>query len=304
MKKIITFSIALIAAATAANAQIFTVTSIEKAGNPVAEQSCDVAAISPQGDYLLLTSSTKQGLVKFDLATRQATVLTTAAGAGFGALITADGKNVVFRDKITNDDHLVLTGVKQVDVATRATATLLEPTRDLQAVAVEGSTAITVDRTSMKTRALRGTATATRPVVLNDGLQLLINEGGHSRSFAPNGPFVSYIWESLSPDGKRVLYYAGGLGCFVCNIDGTGLQELGLLRAPQWYDDNTVVGMRDVDDGKVLLSSVIIAKTLDGREQTLTGDDVIATYPQVSPRSGKIAFSTPTGEAFIINITQ
>jgi hypothetical protein len=34
----------------------------------------------------------------------------------------------------------------------------------------------------------------------------------------------------------------------------------------------------------------------------LTGGDVIAMYPH--PASDKIAFSTPTGEAYIINLTK
>ena len=44
--------------------QVLNVTSIDKVTLP---DKASVAAISPQGDYLLLTSATNQGLVKYDL---------------------------------------------------------------------------------------------------------------------------------------------------------------------------------------------------------------------------------------------
>jgi hypothetical protein len=56
------------------------------------------------------------------------------------------------------------------------------------------------------------------------------------------------------------------------------------------------------DDGEVFTSSQIVVLDLNGTKQVLTGDDVIAMYPL--PATGKIAFSTPTGEAFIINLNK
>ena len=45
-----------------------------------------------------------------------------------------------------------------------------------------------------------------------------------------------------------------------------------------------------------------IAATLEGTTQVLTDDSSIAMYPHAT--SGKIVFSTPAGEAFIINVTK
>ena len=74
------------------------------------------------------------------------------------------------------------------------------------------------------------------------------------------------------------------------------------MRAPVWYDNNTIVGMMDLDDGEFIYASTIVAATLDGKTQTLTGDDIIAMYPHAT--NGKIAFSTPAGEAYIIRVTK
>ena len=60
--------------------------------------------------------------------------------------------------------------------------------------------------------------------------------------------------------------------------------------------------MMDLDDGEFIYASTIVAATLDGKTQTLTGDDIIAMYPHAT--DGKIAFSTPAGEAYIINVTK
>ena len=93
-----------------------------------------------------------------------------------------------------------------------------------------------------------------------------------------------------------------GDAAYVSDLNGTNVKRLGVLRAAKWLDNNTVVGMVDTDDGYVYTSSSIVAMTLDGQSQTLTDDSVIAMYPQVA--TGKIAFSTPTGEAYIINYTK
>lgn len=53
-------------------AQVLKVTSVEKVNTP-ANPMATVAAISPKGDYLLLSTSGNQGLTKFDLNTNQAT---------------------------------------------------------------------------------------------------------------------------------------------------------------------------------------------------------------------------------------
>lgn len=301
MKKI-SLMISLLAIVPWAMAQVVQVTSIDKLDIPQSEETADVVAIAPQGDYVLLSSPSHKGLVKFDLATKRHTTLTEAEGAGYNVQITADGKNVVYREKTINDEHLVFTAVKQMNINTRQTTTLVAPTRELQAVAVEGATAMTVTNKKMNARALRGNATVTRPVISSEDLHLYLTINGETTLFAPNGTDVNYIWPSLSPDGKRVLYYVSGMGCFVCGIDGTNLIELGVLRASQWLNDDVVVGMRDEDDGMMVTASSIIAKTLTGTEQVLTSSNVIAMYPHATTAGDKIAFSTPDGEAYLIQL--
>lgn len=279
--------------------QVLNVTSIEKVNLP--EQAA-VAAISPQGDYLLLTSATNQGLTKYDLASHQTQVLSTAPSAGHNVKISPDGQTVVFREGSFNDKHLRLSSLKSVNLTTGVSQELVKPTRDLQGYAVDATTAVAVNKGKYSKKAI-GTAKAQKvPVLSIDKGKLMITVNGKTRNLSPNGNQFSYLWPSLSPDGTKVLYYLAAHGAYVCNLDGSNVRKVGQMRAPVWYDDNTIVGMMDKDDGEFIYASTIVATTLDGATQTLTDDATIAMYPHAA--AGKIAFSTPAGEAYIINVTK
>ncbi|MBP5314551.1 MAG: hypothetical protein J6Y87_01630, partial [Muribaculaceae bacterium] len=87
-------------------------------------------------------------------------------------------------------------------------------------------------------------------------------------------------------------------GCYICDIDGKNPVRIGTIRAPQWIDNSTVIGMVDNYNGS---ESYLIASNLDGSvKQRLTDDSVVAMYPTVA--AGRIAFTTPAGELYIMNI--
>lgn len=285
-------------------AQVFNVTSVEKVGIPV-NPNAKVAAISPQGDYILLTSSSNKGLTKFDLATQKATSLSNSEGAGYDVKISHDGQNVIYRETSFSSNHLRSTALASQNLASGKKEVLVAPTRDLQGVAVQGASAVIVNKGKLSTKAFNDSPIqAASPMLSIQNRQLMISRNGKTKTFSPNGNSCSYLWPSVSPDGSKALYYVGSVGAYVCNIDGTNVKLLGKIRAPKWYDDNTVIGMNDVDNGEFIYASTIVAVTLDGKSQSLTDGSTIAMYPEVSPATGKIAFSTPAGEAYIMNVTK
>ena len=279
--------------------QVLNVTSIEQVNLP---DKAVVAAISPQGDYLLLTSATNQGLTKLDLNTSQSQVLSTAPSSGHNVRISPDGQTVVFRESSFNDKHLRLSLLKSINLGTGASQVLVKPTRDLQGYAVDATSVGAVNKGKYSNKAIAGTKAQKLPVLSINKGKLMITVNGKTRNLSPNGDQYSYMWASLSPDGSKVLYYQAAHGTYVCDLDGSNVRKVGKMRAPVWYDNNTVIGMMDLDDGEYIYASTIVAATLDGKVQTLTGDNVIAMYPHAT--AGKIAFSTPSGEAYIINITK
>ena len=278
-------------------AQVLEVTSIDKVN--LLERAA-VAAISPQGDYLLLTSATNQGLIKYDLTTNESRVLSTANSAGHNVKISPDGQTVVYRESTFNNKHLRQSSLKSVNLTTGATQELVKPTRDLQGYSVDATSAAAVNKGKYSSKAIGAAKAQKVPVLSIDKGQLMITINGKTRQLSPNGTQFSYMWPSLSPDGTKVLFYQAAHGAYVCDLDGSNVRKVGQMRAPVWYDNNTIVGMMDKDDGEFIYASTIVAATLDGATQVLTDDATIAMYPHAS--AGKIAFSTPAGEAYIINV--
>ena len=282
-----------------AMAQVLNVTSIEQVTLP---ERASVAAISPQGDYLLLTDAVNQGLTKLDLTTHQCQVLSTAPSAGHNVKISPDGQTVVYRESSFNKKHLRMSSLKSVNLSTGASQVLVKPTRDLQGYAVDATSAGVVNKGKFSKKAIGNAKAQNVPVLSIDKGQLMITVNGKTRKLSPNGDQYSYMWASLSPDGTKVLYYQAAHGTYVCDLDGSNVRKVGKMRAPVWYDNQTIVGMIDLDDGEFIYASTIVAATLDGTTQTLTGDATIAMYPHAA--DGKIAFSTPAGEAYIIRVTK
>ncbi|MDE6040672.1 MAG: hypothetical protein K2F99_03745, partial [Muribaculaceae bacterium] len=115
----------------------------------------------------------------------------------------------------------------------------------------------------------------------------------------------SYLWPTVSPDGKKVAYYLATVGAYVCNIDGSNPVFIGQLRAPQWFGNDVVVGMTDLDDGTFVTSSKIVATRTDGTmSQILTDNSVRAMYPSVNTEGTEISFTTPEGYLYIINVNK
>ena len=299
MKKVLfTFAVCL---SSAAFAQVLDVASLQKVAMPENKRVV-VAGISPQGDYLLVTDNHNQGLSKYDLATGATTEITSAAGAGFGAAISVDGQTVVYRET-TMKNQLRYNEVKKANLATGAKTQLVKASRNVQGVAVDKDAAIAVNNGKIAMKAIGAAkAKVEAPVLSIKNRQLMITRNGKTEVFSPNGQQFSYIWQSLSPDGTKVLYFVCGRGAYVADLNGKIVASLGLIRAPKWYNNEIVVGMNDKDNGEVVTSSSIVAVTLDGTRQTLTDSSVIAMYPYASLNGEKIAFTTSNGEAYIINI--
>lgn len=277
MKKILLLAVALVS--IMASAQVLNVESVEKLNIP---QNADskIAGISPDGSYVLITSQSNEGLMKFDLATGKVSTITTAIGAGYNVEISADSKEVTYREVTYAKDKSRLTSLVRQDLATAKKSTLVKSTREMHQARVRRAIA---------------------PIVSIQNGELVLTVGTVTKVLSPNGQGLSYLWPSVSPDGSKIVYYVSG-SVWVCNVNGTNPQRIGKFRAPQWYNNNVVVGMNDQDNGHYVTSSEIVAYTLDGEKQVLTNNTIMAMYPYVSADGSKIVCSTPVGEAYLINL--
>ena len=259
-----------------ASAQLMEVASTERVA---ASADAKVAAFSPNGDYLLLTNTSNEGLQRLDLASKKTTTITKADGAGYNVKIAQDGNQIVYREVKLDATKSCVSNIVRHDLAANKAQVIAHKQQHLAAMVAD----------------------ADRPSFSIKDRQLMMTKNGKTIVFSPNGQQYSYHWASLSPNGKKVSYYISSVGCFVCDIDGSNIQFIGHnILAPVWYNDNILVGCDTKDNGEVVLESVIVAYSLDGKKQVLTNGEQIAVFPQAA--EGKIAYSTSEGEIYVMNI--
>ena len=261
-----------------ASAQIFQVTSVQELKGAF-YQDARVAGISPNGDYVLMTNGSNQGLKRYDIATGELSVITDAEGAGFNVQVSRDGKEVVFRERFTDENKLRYNNIMRANFSTNKKEMVAKKQTNNEKMVIPVSNI----------------------VLHNTECMMYIEKNGKRIKVAPQGNEVNYIWASLSPDKTKILYYVSEMGCYVCNIDGTNSQFIGWdCRAPQWYNNEIIISMNDQDDGHFTTKSAILAYTLDGKVQVLTSPDMIAMYPFAA--EGKVVFSTLQGKTYLLNV--
>ena len=259
-----------------ASAQLLEVASTERVA---ANADAKVAAFSPNGDYLLLTNTSNQGLQRMDLATQKVTKITSADGAGYNVKIAQDGNQIVYREVTLDATKSRVSNIIRHDLAANKAQVVAKKQSHLAAMVAD----------------------VNRPSFSIKDQQLMMTKNGKTITFSPNGQQYSYHWASLSPNGKKVSYYISAVGCFVCNIDGSNIQFIGHnCYAPVWYNDEIIIASDTKDDGHVITESAIVAYDLKGNKQVLTKADHIAVFPQTA--AGKIAYSTSEGEIYIMNV--
>lgn len=284
-------------------AQKLSVQSVQKITVP-AQADTKIAGISPDGQFILLTTGTNQGLQKFDIATKKMTTLSNAEGAGYNVKISDDGKNVVYRETTIGNDKMRYYKLLSKNIEKNTKKTIISKTRDLESFSIQGNTVVAVNNKQIKKVNIGTVATqAELPVLSIKDRQLMISRNGKSEILSPNGTNESYLWPSVSPDGTKICYYVGGTGTFVANIDGTNAKLVARgLRAAKWYNNAIIVAMADKDNGEFVTESRIVACTLDGNQQVLTNNNVIAMYPYACEKSKVIVFSTDNGEIYLLNL--
>lgn len=297
-KKLFMSAIAILAIGLTVSAQSIKVESIKKVALPKG-MLVNTATISPDGSYVVLSELSGPGLKTLDLATGK-TALLSAKGDGFDVKISDDSREVFFREYTTDASHLRWATLKSKDVKTLKEQTIIAKSRDINGLTLNGKKAIAIDKRQVKSKAINSTKAGNDVAVSIINGQLCVTQNGTTRDISPQGR-GSYIWPELSPDGKRIVYFLVGNGCYVCDINGKNTRSLGYYHAAKWLDNSTIVAMDDYDNGNITIKSSIVAINVDNaKSQVLTPSTIVATFP--SPSKNKIMFVTPKGELYNINI--
>lgn len=300
-KTILTVSLSLFTA-FAMNAQLLDVVSMEKVKLPQGVEA-EQMLLSPDAKTMAFTDF--HGTLSVLDRTTQKVSPISKEGSMMDLAFTADGSNIVYREHSYDKNSRRLVAVKSYDIAKASNRVISAPSHRLEAVDVRGVSALTVDNGRAKVVRAAVTPAAVEkqwPVTSIERGLLYITENGQRRLVSPLGTDgMSYMWASISPDGNRLLFFAAGYGTYTCTLEGKDMHRLGYIYAPVWYDNNTVVGMKTKDDGRVTYEGRIVASNAEGTVfQTLTDDSLIAVLPSAAP--GRIAFTTTDGKAYILNI--
>ena len=260
-----------------ASAQLLEIVSTKQLTTPSNEE-LKVAGFSPKGDYVLLTNDVNKGLLHYDLAKDNVTTITEADGAGWAVKISTDGTNIVYRERYMTADKLMKHNILEYNLTAKKKAMVAKEQRNLNKLVA-----------------------ANNSVSINENLHMVLTKDGKSTILTPNGENEAYNWASLSPDGQKILYYVSGKGCYTCDLNGRDIHYIALdCRAPQWYNNNIIIGMHDEDNGKWITASAIVAYSLQGEKQILVNKETMAIYPYAA--DGKIAFSTAAGKVYVMNV--
>lgn len=283
-------------------AAVPTVASVEKVSLPEG-MTVSMATISPDGSYAVVSPLSGIGLQRFDLQDGRVTEI-SAIGSPMDVQISADSRTVVYRESTYDRTHRRFVSLKAYNTAEGTAQTLVAPTRNLQGYVLDGNQAVAVENGRKMAKSFKGdnVSTGRAALSIHHGGLYVTEADGATRQITPLGNQCgSYLWPTLSPDGQRVLAFGVGTGAFTCDLNGENVVLLGMYRAPQWLDNETVVAMDDYDNGVETVKSTIMAVNADGSERAaLTDGDVVAVFPTAG--AGKVAFTTPQGELYIINL--
>ncbi|MDE6397211.1 MAG: hypothetical protein K2K84_08060 [Muribaculaceae bacterium] len=203
-------------------------------------------------------------------------ILRGQESAMYNPVLSNDGRTILFSDV----DH---TNLRSYDIE----AGVVSP---VKASAIEAMTA-QFDKA--------GNVRFTSPVVEAKGSTIVIN----GKTYSPVPSHAGYTWESVSPDGTKVMFFAAGVGIIITDLNGNIIARPGNYEAPVWFGNDYIVAQNATDDGHQYHSSQIVLLNLDGSKiQALTKPESMTFSPAASAEAGKVVYSTIDGRLYQMNL--
>jgi len=234
--------------------------------------------------------------------------LTSKEGAGMYPKMTSDGKYVIYQTHEFKNRRR-LTSIFLQDIVEKTTIPVVTDKRDIKLLDVKNSKIFFLDGNNVKSFDIASGETTTNPkdallAFSDNNLNLSILANGKKTDINPQGE-GNYIWVSLSPDNRKILYNYPKKGAIVSDLNGKTKFELGKLDAAKWSNDGQwIVGMEDYDDGHKYTKSDILMISSDGKnKKNLTeNSDLIALFPNISADNKKVIYNTEEGRVYLMKI--
>lgn len=292
MKKLIILMMAM-AALLPVVAQEVEVTSLQRLLEGT-EGPAYYPVLNSAGDRLLF--STEDGVLKYyDMVDNVTSVVTHDYVAGHDACWGGDGK-VYFVTQEMGEDHLIYRTGRCYDALSRQIAVVTPAQHGaVRAVPATRGGAVKAPGKNYSSSGNIGDAAWT------EGSRVHVTVGGEERVFSPVDSWAGYLWASLSPDGKRVAFFAASKGIVVIDLRGQVVAMLGNYEMPCWYNNDYLVAQNATDDGHQFTSSQIVLLKADGTwQRELTKPASMAMQPTCG--GGTIVYTTIDGLLYAMKI--
>lgn len=258
--------------------------------------------LNTDGNKLLFTTGSYKGLYLYDLETEQIKEISQAQNAGYYPIFSADDSKIFYRNT-SFKNKLRYDALESYDVKSEKEVQMLEPQRYLRQAQSYNNGLLVLSGKYLLKSTYGKTKEAIPVYVSTENLNIYIYNNGARQQIKPLDGNNSYIWVSLSPDNKKILFTALGKGTYICNLSGEIIHSLGYLNAPVWYNNDYVIGMQDKDNGQNVTSSKILMISTNGKiKKQISPDSHIAMYPTASYQSGKIVYNTLDGKLVLAEI--
>ena len=292
MKKLVVI-LALVAMLQPVCAQEVEVTSLKRLLEGV-EGPAFHPVLNASGDRLLFAGD--NGALKvYDFSDNVTQVVTRDYVAGNDACFGGDGK-VYFVTQQMDENHLIYRTGNSYDLVTGRSAVLTQPQHGaVRAVSATRGGTLRAPAANYTSSDDIGDAAWT------EGSRVHVIVGGEERVFAPVDSWAGYLWASLSPDGKRVAFFAAGKGIVIIDLRGQMLAMLGNYEMPCWYNNDYLVAQNAKDDGHQFTSSQILLLKADGTfKAELTKPASMTMQPTCG--GGRIVYTTIDGLLYEMTI--
>lgn len=286
-----------LAFATLASAQEVTITSHRQILKGT-ESSAYNPVLSADGQQLLFSGDNYTGLKLYDFNDNVTTKISEADMAGYHPEFSMDGKSVYYMSQ-TRENMRLYRAMNNYSVSSKSTKVIADGMRRMNApIVLKNGVAVQSER-GVEYSGAKGTET----FVYAEGSELAVVKNGVEKRFSPVATNYHYLWESLSPNKDKVLFYAGGKGLYVVDLNGKVLADLGKYTEPVWYGNDYIVAQKTTDDGHQFESSKLVLLKADGTfVKDLTKPESMAMNPTASAKAGRIVYNTIDGRMFVMEI--